>query len=258
MAVAGSAGHGAMKRRRRLAAASLAALLFLLGNAWLAARYVIVEPGWARPAAALVHVPGAGSAGNLLYVVVVTRPANVIDAVRSLFDPLVEVRPAPPALRAGVGWNEYSREMSALMRQSRVVAAAVALRALGYRVVLEPAPDGTGLLAPVAVAFGDGEVAGGSAGLIMALEVYAQLRPETFPRGRLIAGTGELGVDGRVHPVDGIVQKLAASIEAGAEVFLIPRENLIDVRLDSGAIHLIPVDTFEQAVAALERLGAEE
>ena len=135
---------------------------------------------------------------------------------------------------------------------------AVALRGLGYRVdpvalVSESAHD-----LPVAIDFGDTNVAGDSAGLMIALEVYSQLSPGGFATDRLIAGTGSLQADGTVHPVDGIAQKIDASRATGAKVFLLPRANLEDARASSSTLRLLPVDTFEQALAALQRLSAEE
>lgn len=247
-----------MKRAKLLFLALAAAGLAVLGNGWLAARFVALEPGWARPAAALVRVEGGKSAGNLLYVVVRSRPATLIDLVRSAFDPLVEVRPRPEGALHLAGWREYDQAMRERMRESRAVAAAVALRSLDDRTGPWAPGQESAQGAPIAVDFAENGVAGGSAGLMIALEIYAQLVPAAFPAGRLIAGTGELLADGTVLAVDGVAQKIAASIAAGADVFLIPRANLDEALWAEGKIKLIPVDTFEQAVAAVRRLRGED
>ncbi|MFS8572559.1 MAG: hypothetical protein LOD85_05975, partial [Clostridia bacterium] len=104
---------------------------------------------------------------------------------------------------------------------------------------------------------GEAAVVGSSAGLMMALEVYAQFTPAGVPARRRIAGTGQLDAGGAVHPVGGVSQKIAASAAAGADVFLIPRGNLDDVK-NGGSLLIIPVDTFEDALAALRRLEAVE
>ena len=234
-------------------------LLLFSANAWLAMSFVTISPGWARPAGALVRVEGAESAGNLLYAVVRTRPANLLDVAHSLANSLVEVRRAEKHRAWVGGWEEYSRAMRDEMQKSRAVAALVALRALGYLPEPGAVPAGVEREPPFAnIDFPEGEVAGGSAGLMMALELYAQLAPGIFSTRWVIAGTGELDADGTVHPVDGVPQKIAASLAAGAEVFLIPRTNLDEAQGLSGKIKLIPVDTFEQAVAALIRLGLED
>jgi len=143
------------------------------------------------------------------------------------------------------------------MDESRAVAVAVALRALGRRAGEEGLRVGEALLEPPGVDAGEAAVVGASAGLMMALEVYAQLHPAGVPARRRIAGTGQLDAGGAVHPVGGVSQKIAASAAAGADVFLIPRGNLDDVK-NGGSLLIIPVDTFEDALAALRRLEAVE
>jgi len=247
-----------MGRRSTVFWSLLAAGGILLGaNQWLAARYVTVEPGWVRPAASLVRVQGRQSRENLLYAVVRLRPAGVVDAVRAAFDPLVELIPAPGGSLNGPGWEEYGRQLEQDMDESRAVAVAVALRALGRRAGEEGLRVGEALLEPPGVDAGEAAVVGASAGLMMALEVYAQLHPAGVPARRRIAGTGQLDAGGAVHPVGGVSQKIAASAAAGADVFLIPRGNLDDVK-NGGSLLIIPVDTFEDALAALRRLEAVE
>lgn len=243
---------------RRWATLGLAALAVMtLAQGWLFLRYVTISPGRASPAASLVRVEGKESPGNLLYVVVVTRRANLIDWVRSWFDPLVEVRPAPGGVLGSGDWREYAEAMESLMERSRAVAATVALRGLaGERGEAYPGAGPGDWSA--AIDFDEGGVLGDSAGLMMALELYFQLRSEGPGPDLLIAGTGTLEPDGTIRPVDGIAQKIHASRAAGAKVFLLPRANLADVDERATGMRLIPVDTFEQALAALQRLYAQE
>lgn len=245
--------------RRRWAAIAFASLLLLVAvQSWLALRYVTITPGWARPVASLVRVEGKESSGNLLYVAVITRRATLLDLARSRFDPLVEVRPARESFLGRRAWSEYADVMRSMMEESRAIAAAVALRGLHYRVDYESLSRGGPGDLPVAIDFAEAEVLGDSASLMMALELYSQLNPGVVASDRLIAGTGTLEPDGRIQPVDGIVQKIHSSKAAGAEVFLLPRANLEDVEMGAFPLRLIPVDTFEQALAALQRLAAEE
>lgn len=245
-------------RGRRWAATALATLAALtVIQGWLFLRFVTISPGGASPASSLVRVRGRESPGNLLYVAVVTRRANLVDLVRSWFDPLVEVRPAQRASLGGGDWRQYARAMTSLMEQSRAVAATVALRGIaGDRG--EPYPAAAFGQWPVAIDFDEGSVLGDSAGLMMALELYYQLRADGPGTDLLIAGTGTLEPDGTIRPVDGIAQKIHASRAAGARVFLLPRANLADVDEAAAGMRLIPVDTFEQALAALQRLSAQE
>lgn len=244
-----------LTRQRWLACVSAALLLLAGAQLWLHAKYVTLAPGWARPASTLVQVRGARGGENLLYVVVAARRANLIDYVRSWFDAAIEVRPKEDQLAGEQGWTEYARRMQEMMDESQAVAAAVALRSLDYRVDLDAFAHGGG---PVPLDFRERGIVGASAGLMMALELFVQLTGEEWVARRLIAGTGVLRADGTVHPVDGVRQKIATSLAAGAEVFLIPRENLDEARGMASDIRLVPVETFEEAVAALRRLSAED
>ena len=257
MALSRGRGSGRVTGRwTRLALASFLILVAVQG--WLAMRYITLEPGWARPASTLVRVEGRKSAGNLLYVAVVTRRSNLVDLVRSWFDPLVEVRPARFEHNVGLDWGEYELLMRTMMEESRAVAAAVALRGLEYRIDLDALVAQSLQDLPVDIDFRDTGVLGDSAGLMIALEVYSQLSPGAIAKDRLIAGTGVLHADGTVHPVDGIAQKIHTSSVAGARVFLLPRANFEDTRAVASGLRLIPVDTFEQALTALQRISAEE
>ena len=85
---------------------------------------------------------------------------------------------------------------------------------------------GTGYEFPfdVSVAIDD-SIGGPSAGLVFALSVYDTLTPGSLTGGAKVAGTGTISADGRVGPIGGIQQKIAAAADAGAELFLVPPAN---------------------------------
>jgi PDZ domain-containing protein len=84
---------------------------------------------------------------------------------------------------------------------------------------------------------------------MLALGLYDLLTPGDLTGGRTVAGTGEIAVDGTVLPIAGIGSKVVAAAEAGATVFLLPRDNLRAARAagDHG-LELVPVATFEEAL----------
>jgi PDZ domain-containing protein len=105
---------------------------------------------------------------------------------------------------------------------------------------------------PFPISISSGEIGGPSAGLMFAVGLYELMTPEDLTRGRFIAGTGTLGLDGAVGPIGGIRDKLVAAREAGAEVFLVPAGNAAEIgELDTGDMELITVASFEEAVEAL-------
>ncbi len=72
--------------------------------------------------------------------------------------------------------------------------------------------------------------------------------------GRLIAGMGTIDARGRVGPVGGVAQKVAAAIDAGTEVFLVPAREADAARRAAGeTLQVIPVITLDGAIAALQR-----
>ncbi|WP_281164925.1 SepM family pheromone-processing serine protease [Liquorilactobacillus sicerae] len=101
-------------------------------------------------------------------------------------------------------------------------------------------------------------IGGPSAGLMLALQMYSQLKPVNLKHGRLIAGTGTISSDGKIGQIGGIDKKVIAANRAGAKIFLSPtgsnyRLAKKTVEQQKLKIKLIPVKTFKEAVAALEK-----
>jgi PDZ domain-containing protein len=107
---------------------------------------------------------------------------------------------------------------------------------------------------PFDVAISSGEIGGSSAGLMWALGLYDLLTPGDLTGGRTIAGTGQIGLDGTVGPIDGVGQKIAAAADAGAAVFLLPEDNAeTAVAAGDHGLELVPVSSFDEALAYLTR-----
>ncbi len=99
-----------------------------------------------------------------------------------------------------------------------------------------------------------GNVGGPSAGLPFALQIYKELGHDV-DRGRRVAATGEIELDGSIEPVGGIKQKTYGVRSAGADVFLVPAgENAATARRYAGGLRVIPVESFEQALHVLRTL----
>jgi len=96
-----------------------------------------------------------------------------------------------------------------------------------------------------------GDVGGPSAGLPFALEIARQLGRDVT-HGCRIAATGELGLDGSVLPIGGIEQKTIGVRRAGVDYFLVPiGENASIAAKYADGLHVIPVDSFQQALRKL-------
>ncbi|KEZ49973.1 SepM family pheromone-processing serine protease [Metabacillus indicus] len=110
-------------------------------------------------------------------------------------------------------------------------------------------------------------IGGPSAGLMMSLEIYNQLTKEDFTKGHQIAGTGTIDDNGKVGPIGGISQKIVAADKSGADIFLAPNQEGIETSNYREAVKtakeigtemkIVPIDTFDDAIAYLEKLDVK-
>jgi PDZ domain-containing protein len=106
---------------------------------------------------------------------------------------------------------------------------------------------------PVDVKIDAGDIGGPSAGLAFALNVLDEMGREVDD-GRRIAVTGALGLDGDVVPVGGLKQKAIGASESGADLFLVPEENVREARRNAEDVEVVAVGSFAEA---LNELGVE-
>lgn len=83
---------------------------------------------------------------------------------------------------------------------------------------------------PFEVTFAAREIGGPSAGITYALAVYDMIVDDDLAKGRAIASTGEINLEGRVGPVGGVKDKGIAAERAGADLFLVPTEEVEEAR----------------------------
>ena len=96
-----------------------------------------------------------------------------------------------------------------------------------------------------------GRVGGPSAGLPFALEIARQLGRDVT-HGCRIAATGALALDGTVIPIGGIKQKTIGVRRADVDFFVVPvGENAAGAQENAGGLHVIPVESFQQALRKL-------
>jgi PDZ domain-containing protein len=104
---------------------------------------------------------------------------------------------------------------------------------------------------PLAIQIDSLGIGGPSAGLTYALGVVDILDPRDLARGRNIAGTGEISIDGEVFPVGGIRQKINGARHAEADIFIVPASELRPACSGAGEMTVIAVERLDQAVAKL-------
>ena len=103
---------------------------------------------------------------------------------------------------------------------------------------------------PVDVEIDAGDIGGPSAGLAFALDVVDELGREVH-RGRRIAVTGTLELDGTVGTIGGIKQKTIGARRADADVFVVPDGNAAEARIHADGLRIVAVSTFREALSQL-------
>ena len=96
------------------------------------------------------------------------------------------------------------------------------------------------------------KIGGPSAGLMFTLGIIDKLKPADLTGGKIIAGTGTIDDDGNVGPIGGIPQKLVGAKEAGAQLFLVPKDNCAEaLRNAVPGLPMAEVATVDDALTAL-------
>lgn len=94
-----------------------------------------------------------------------------------------------------------------------------------------------------------GGIGGPSAGLVFALGIYDVLTPGSLTDGASIAGTGEIDSTGRVGPIGGAQQKVAAARDQDVQLFLVPADNCASLGgVKAGDMRVVPVRTMGDAL----------
>ncbi len=101
-------------------------------------------------------------------------------------------------------------------------------------------------------------VGGPSGGLLQTLALYNALVPEDITKGRKIAGTGTIELDGTVGPIGGIQQKIYTAFDDNIEIFLCPAENYDEAliayqKLPNKNMKLYKISTLAEALEVLSR-----
>jgi len=105
-------------------------------------------------------------------------------------------------------------------------------------------------------------VGGPSAGLMHTLYIYAAQNPDFVHPTINVAGTGTIGLDGRVGSVGSIKQKVYTAHQQNVDVLLIPAGANYDTALEvydsltNPRFDLVEISTFNDALSALEAYNA--
>lgn len=94
---------------------------------------------------------------------------------------------------------------------------------------------------------------GPSAGIAMATAIASAIKE--VPIDNKLAMTGEVGIHGNVKPVGGVLAKVEAAFQAGADTVIIPRENWQAIFANLEGLKVIPVDRVDEVFRYVFPIG---
>ncbi len=98
---------------------------------------------------------------------------------------------------------------------------------------------------------------GSSGGLMLTLTIYNAINGEDIIKGRNIAGTGTISLDGTVGEIAGIKYKIMGAVNDGMDIVFVPSANYeeaISTKNKYGYdIDIVKIDTFEEAANYLRK-----
>ena len=100
-----------------------------------------------------------------------------------------------------------------------------------------------------------GQIGGPSAGLALTLGILDALSNGQLTAGHKVAATGTIDLQGNVGDVGGVAQKTVAVRRAGAQLFLVPPQELAAARSEAKSMKVEAVSTLSQALADLKAIG---
>ncbi len=110
---------------------------------------------------------------------------------------------------------------------------------------------------PFDVSIDSGEIGGPSAGLAFTLSILDLLTPGELTGGHRVAVTGTIALDESVGDVGGAEQKAVGARKSGAEVFIVPVNEVADAEKGAGDMPVVGVSTLSEALDVLAGLGGQ-
>lgn len=173
--------------------------------------------------------------------VIVEARGVPIDSPSKLTDAMQDVAPGERVL-IGVVRNDMRLELDLATR----AAPDDADRAV-FGITVQPE-----LTFPLDVMIDAGNVGGPSAGLAFALDVVDEVGDD-IDRGRKIAVTGELALDGTVAAIGGVKQKVFGAREVDATILIVPERNAAEARRYADGLTVVSVSSFQEALSYLTK-----
>jgi len=97
---------------------------------------------------------------------------------------------------------------------------------------------------------------GSSGGFMTTLAIYNALTEEDITKGKIIAGTGTIDIEGNVGIIGGVKYKLSGAVKNKADIMLVPKDNYKEAleykKEQKFDIELVSISTFKEAIDFLK------
>ena len=227
-------------------------LLIFFGLALLAPLpFVVLSPGYAQnvfPNMIKISKPTYSPSGKLfLTSILISNPDAPVFGAQIIYswirsDQVVYPRTVfyPDGTRAKDEVKVAKAQMSGA--QSAAKIAALALLARNFP------KGGFQLWRPEDISISVKGTGGPSGGLVFTLGIVELLTSQDLFKGRSIAGTGTIDVNGVVGSIGGVAEKLITARRAGATIFFAPLKNCSELRNAPSGLQVIAIGNVQEAV----------
>jgi hypothetical protein len=212
------------RHRQRWAVLAFVAVAAALAAVWHPP-LAVVAPGRPFDVAddiTITGVPTSPVHGRYLVPTVRASHPTLLGLGLALLHPNRRIVSADDVFPPGTSADTLRRNGEDAFRRSQLLGAAAGAQAAGLSVHRAGSAQTPSIQLPFTVRFRARVVGGPSAGLAYALAVEDMLDRADLARGRTIAATGDVLLDGRVGPVGYVGQKAPAATSGGATILLVP------------------------------------
>lgn len=183
----------------------------------------------------------------------VLRPGDIVVAANGVA--VRDVQALVDQIRSKKIGAKHTLELLRGSERITVSLKTIASPGKGEKMPVIGAALGAAFRLPVDVTLDSENIGGPSAGLAFALTIADVLIPEDLTRGHRIAVTGTIDLLGNVGLVGGVEFKVRAAEREGADVFLVPKDEVAQASEVGVDVMVIGVSTLEEAIAALRKLA---
>ena len=175
--------------------------------------------------------------------ILISADNKTINSILELKD-IIDTKNVGDTITLTIKRNEEEKNVEIVIEEDKIIGIAT-ITNYDYEL-----PD------ELNINFRSGE-GGSSGGLILALGIYSEITGTDLLKGRNIAGTGTIDIEGNVGAIDGIKYKIAGAVKDGMDIVLVSPYNYAEAKKviedNNYDIELVEISKFEEAIEYLSK-----